>query len=434
MPVRSRGEPGTEKGLEIFCSVEQVAEALGAVSLVDALTSALAAVVKHEGAQLVDGILDPLHPPVHNVDAVVAGVFNQLLHVAPEAGEVGGDARHTHDRAFGWSVAPWLVIRREDAQVAAAHKVIIVQRQHGVGRVQKLRVEDDLDAVRRVVEQLHPANLVQDGIFAVVEHVVSDNRREPVPLHGKETPAQENAVLAGNELLLIRHWVALVPLEGPLEDAAADGLLDNVGGVLQGLDDGLALEGLDGERCGLSGHDDEGHDGHLAVGRLEPVVESRERLDEHVDPLVPEFIPPSGEEVQRVFRFKVVVAVKVAPHEVVDLLLGLLVQVLEFMNRRELCDVEAVGEHAVRLPLQQMLRFKGGDVRDCREDVARMSGGTLDAIPMVDATLSCLGIDVKVLEMVVEINRAGTEVSPQKSGMGGEDGRNVNSSDFHSFT
>lgn len=57
-----------------------------------------------------------------------------------------------------------------------------------------------------------------------------------------------------------------------------------------------------------------------------------------------------------------------------------------------------------------------------------MSGSSFDAISVVDAALSCLGIDVKELEVVVEINGAGTEISPQKSGMGREDGRNINSS------
>lgn len=56
-----------------------------------------------------------------------------------------------------------------------------------------------------------------------------------------------------------------------------------------------------------------------------------------------------------------------------------------------------------------------------------MSGSSFNAIPVVDAALSRFGIDVKELEVIVEINRAGAEVSSQESGMGGEDGRNINS-------
>lgn len=75
-----------------------------------------------------------------------------------------------------------------------------------------------------------------------------------------------------------------------------------------------------------------------------------------------------------------------------------------------------------------MLRLKSGDVGHGCEDVARVSGSTLNAIPVVDAALSRLGVDVKVLEVVVEVNRAGTEISPQKSGMSREDGGNIDSS------
>jgi hypothetical protein len=41
-----------------------------------------------------------------------------------------------------------------------------------------------------------------------------------------------------------------------------------------------------------------------------------------------------------------------------------------------------------------------------------MSSSTFNAIPVVDTTLSSLGIDIKELQVVVEINRAGTEIPP----------------------
>lgn len=64
--------------------VEKVAESLSSVSLVDALTTALAAEVEHERGELVDRVVDALGTTVNNVDAVVAGVLNKLLHVTSE--------------------------------------------------------------------------------------------------------------------------------------------------------------------------------------------------------------------------------------------------------------------------------------------------------------------------------------------------------------
>ena len=45
--------------------------------------------------------------------------------------------------------------------------------------------------------------------------------------------------------------------------------------------------------------------------------------------------------------------------------------------------------------------------------------------PVVDSSLSSLVIDIKVLQVVVEIDRSGTEVPPQEGSVGGEDGRHV---------
>jgi hypothetical protein len=44
---------------------------------------------------------------------------------------------------------------------------------------------------------------------------------------------------------------------------------------------------------------------------------------------------------------------------------------------------------------------------------------------VVDTALSCLGVDVEVLEIVVEIDRAGAEVATEERGVGGEDGGNI---------
>lgn len=427
--VRVGAAEGELAGLDVLHAhalpVEQVAEALGAVALVDALAAALAAKVVHVAGELVDRVVDALGAAVDNVDAVVARVLDELLHVAAEAGEVGGDAGDAHDGALGGGVAPGLVVGRKDAEVAAADKVVVVEGQDGVGRVEELGVEDDLDAVGGVVEEVDAADLVEDGVFVIVDHVVGDNRGETVSLHGEEAAAQQDAVLAGDELLFVGQRLALVPLEGALEYAAADALLDDVGGVAQRLDDGLALEGLDGERRRLGGHDDEGDDGHLAAGGLEAVIEAGEGLDEHVDALVAKLVAAGREDVDGVVGLKVVVAVKVAADKVVNLFLGDLVQVLELVDGRELGDVEAVGQDAVGLALEQVLRLERGDVGDGGEDVARVGGGALDAVAVVDAALAGLGVDVEALQVVVEVDGAGAEVAAEEGGVGGEDGGDV---------
>lgn len=65
-------------------------------------------------------------------------------------------------------------------------------------------------------------------------------------------------------------------------------------------------------------------------------------------------------------------------------------------------------------------------MRDCGENICGMGGGSLNAVSVVDSTLSGFGVDIKVLQVVVEIDTSGAEVTSQKGCVGGEDGSDVN--------
>lgn len=90
--------------------VEKIAQTLGTVSLVDALTTTLSAKVKHVRGELINRVVDALGTAVYNVDTVIARVLDELLHVASETRQVGGDAGNTHDGTLGRSVSPGLVV------------------------------------------------------------------------------------------------------------------------------------------------------------------------------------------------------------------------------------------------------------------------------------------------------------------------------------
>lgn len=156
------------------------------------------------------------------------------------------------------------------------------------------------------------------------------------------------------------------------------------------------------------------------------MVKTGKRLNEHIHTLIPELVATGSEEVEGVFWLEVVVAIEVTADEVVDLLLGLLMEVLELVHGRKLGDVETVGEDTIGLALEQMLTLVGGDVGNGGEDIAGVGGSTLDAVSVVDTTLSSLGIDIEPLKVVVEIYRAGAQVATEKSGVCCEDGSNIN--------
>ena len=73
-----------------------------------------------------------------------------------------------------------------------------------------------------------------------------------------------------------------------------------------------------------------------------------------------------------------------------------------------------------------MLALVCGDVGDGSKDVTRMSSSTFDTIPVVDTTLTSFSVDVKVLQIVVEIHGTSTQIAAKESSMGRKNSRNVN--------
>jgi hypothetical protein len=402
--------------------VKEIAETLGSVSLVDALSLALLGEIEHVVHKLINRVIDTLHPSVDNVDTVVGGILNQLLHVAAETRQVRSDTGHTHNSALSRSVTPRLVVGGENTEMGSADEVVVVEGKNWVRRVQELRVEHNLDAIRGVVEKLAAAELSQDWVLGIVDHVVGHDRWQVVSLHGKQPPTEHDLVCRCNEVLVLWQILTLSPCKRTLKQLLGHVLGDVVDSVVQRLDDGLALEGLNRQRLRLRGQNDERDNCHVRVLVLHLVVQTCQRFDEHVHTLIPVLVPSRSEEVQRVLRIEVVVAVEMSSYEVIDLDLGLLMQVLELMGRRELLDVETVGQDTVWLALQEMFTFVCGDVRDRGEDIGGVRGGALDAVPVVDAALSCLSVAVEVLQVVVEVYRACTQVATEQRSVGGEDG------------
>ena len=107
----------------------------------------------------------------------------------------------THNCALCRSVTPRLVVRREYAQVASTNELLIVHAQDGVVAVQEVWVEDDLDAVMRVVEQLDTSNLVENWIVVVIGHVMCRYGREGVALQNKNATFQQNLVFFRQQIV-----------------------------------------------------------------------------------------------------------------------------------------------------------------------------------------------------------------------------------------
>ena len=117
-----------------------------------------------------------------------------------------------------------------------------------------------------------------------------------------------------------------------------------------------------------------------------------------------------------------------ASNEVMNLLFRLFVQVLKLVHSGKLFDVQTIGQNSVRFTLQQMLTLVGSDVRDGCEDIRCMGSCTFYAVSVIYTTLARLGVDIEVLKVIVEVNRASAKISAQKSSVGGEDSGNIDPS------
>jgi hypothetical protein len=100
-------------------------------------------------------------------------------------------------------------------------------------------------------------------------------------------------------------------------------------------------------------------------------------------------------------------------------------QVLELVHCLELDNIESIRQHPVRFPLQQMLTLVRSYMRYSSEYIGAVCSGALNTVSVVDSALSGFVVDIEVLEVVVEVDGAGTEVSTKECGMRREYGRYV---------
>lgn len=83
-------------------------------------------------------------------------------------------------------------------------------------------------------------------------------------------------------------------------------------------------------------------------------------------------------------------------YEVIDLLFGEGMEVLELMESCKLFDIEPIWCDDVRLALQKVLCLNASDLGDCCEGVGKVGRTSLHAVPMVDASPPCFLIYVKL--------------------------------------
>lgn len=282
-------------------------------------------------------------------------------------------------------------------------------------------MEDDFDAVVHGVEQVTAPHRRQHRIVPVVDHVVRGDGRVAAALQRIQAPLDFHQIV----LLQKVRCVWQLASEARVVHALANFLLNLLDGVAQLLGDRVAAQALDVEVVGFGGEYEECDDRHVGLLVFQQVIEAGQRFDEHVGALVAELVAAGDEQVQRFVQIEIEVAVEVAAHKLVDLLLGHGVQILELVNGRKLLHIQPVRRDDVGLPLQQVLGLVAGDLGHGGEHVRQMRGRPFDAIAMVDLPLARLIVHRKLVQIVVEVRVARAQVPAQQRGVRREHGRHL---------
>lgn len=90
--------------------IQKITESFSSVALNDTLTTIQLGEVEHVLSELLNGILQSDESSIDDINSVRLRIGYVLVHEATKARQVCRDARNSHDCAFSWCVAPWLVI------------------------------------------------------------------------------------------------------------------------------------------------------------------------------------------------------------------------------------------------------------------------------------------------------------------------------------
>ena len=81
--------------------------------------------------------------------------------------------------------------------MTATDKFFVIETKDGVVRVQEIRMEHNLNAIVVIVEELYSADLIENRIVVIVNHVMRGDWRKGVSFESQDTTLQKHVVFFG---------------------------------------------------------------------------------------------------------------------------------------------------------------------------------------------------------------------------------------------
>src|SRR6185437_592551 len=97
--------------------------------------------------------------------------------ISAEAAQIGRHRRQAQRDAFHRRVAPRLVVAGENAHVAAAHELLVIEADDRAGRADELRMENHLYRIVGGVEKMPMAEVPKHWVTAIVDQIVRHDQR-----------------------------------------------------------------------------------------------------------------------------------------------------------------------------------------------------------------------------------------------------------------
>lgn len=158
------------------CPVEYIGNAFDPVSLLNPVAHTHTYKAEQNIGELIGGFVEILGTSIYHVDAPVLIIAHDLHDKITETRLIARDGWNSPYYALERRVAPRFIIARENAQMATAHKLAVIQPKQRICRRDEIGVVHDLNPIIFVVHQVSLPDKAGHVIF--LQKVVRNEARQ----------------------------------------------------------------------------------------------------------------------------------------------------------------------------------------------------------------------------------------------------------------
>jgi hypothetical protein len=83
--------------------------------------------------------------------------------------------------------------------MATSYKLLVIQAEYGITCVQKIWMENDLNAIRWRIEEFDASYLVQNRVTSIIRHIMCCDRWQRGALESKSASLEQHLIFFGEQ-------------------------------------------------------------------------------------------------------------------------------------------------------------------------------------------------------------------------------------------